>query len=144
MHRPAVGVLVLVLIGVPVAAAPSALSFAVELFAGTLAAAVPFYAVLYNTSDVLQTSRLAEPATEGALFGLVVPPLATGATVALAGRLFGVAAPLASFTAVLGAAVSEIFAIQLWRLDIPQWVKVIAVPAVTSLGATLAFNRQAR
>jgi len=144
MRRPVVVMLVLVLIGVPVAATPSALSFAVELFVGTLAAAVPFYAVLYNTSEALQTSRPAGPVPEAALFGLVVPPLATGASVALAGRLFGVASPFAYFAAILGASVSEIFAFQLWQLDIPEWVKVIAVPVVTSLGATLAFNRQAR
>jgi len=144
MRKPVVVMLALALIAVPVAAEPSALSLAVELLAGTLAAAVPFYAVLYSTSEGLQASRLAEPVTEDALFGLVVPPLATGTTVALAGRLFGVAAPFAGFAAVLGASVSGIFALQLWQLDIPEWVKVTAVPVVTSLGATLAFNRQAR
>jgi len=148
MHALVAAALALLLIGVPVAAErQSALSFAVEFAAGTLAAAVPFYAVLYRTSETLQpfqASRSAEPATEDILLGLAVPPLMAGAAVAYVGSLFGVTGKLAGLAAILGAAVSEIFALQLWQLDVPEWLKVIAVPAITSLGATIAFNHQAR
>jgi hypothetical protein len=136
--------LVLALIGGPVAAAQSVLSFAVELSAGTVAAAVPFYAALFSTSDALRASRLTQPSAEDVIPGLALPPLAAGAAVGCAGSLFGVTGPLAVPVAVLGALVSEIFAVQVWQLDVPGWVKTIAVPVVTSLGATLAFNRLAR
>jgi len=147
MHALMVATLVLVLIGAPVVAAQSALSFAIEFSAGSLAAAVPFYAVLFRTSEALQpwqTSRFAEPSTEDILIGLAVPPLAAGAAVAYTGSLFGVTGPFAGLAAILGASVGEIFAVQLWQLDVPEWVKTIAVPAITSLGATIAFNHQAR
>jgi len=91
MHALVVAMLVLVLIGVPVAAAQTALSFAIELSAGTLAAAVPFYTVLFRTSEALQpfqTSRFAEPSTEDIFLGLAVPPLLAGAAVAYTGSLY--------------------------------------------------------
>jgi len=147
MHALIVTTLALVLIGVPVAAAQTALSFAIEFSAGTLAAAVPFYMVLFRTSEApppFRPSRFAEPATEDIFLGLALPPLLSGAAVACAGSLFGVTGPLAGFAAILGASVGEIFAVQLWQLDLPKWLKTIAVPAITSLGATIAFNRQAR
>ena len=147
MHALMVTTLVVVLIGVPVASAQSPLSFAIEFSAGTLAAAVPFYAVLYRTSEALQpsqVSRFAETPAKDILLGLAVPPLVAGATVAYVGSLFGVTCPFAGLVAILGASVGEIFAVQLWQPDVPEWVKIIAVPALTSLGATIAFNRQAR
>jgi len=147
MHRLIAATLVLVLAGVPVAAAQSALSFAIELSAGAVAAAVPFYAVLYHDSASLQSfqaSRSTEPCTEDIVLGLAVPPLAAGAAVACAGRAFGVTDQLAGVAAILGASVSEVFALQLWELAVPEWVKTIAVPVITSLGATIAFNHQAQ
>lgn len=147
MHTLVGVILVLVLIGVPVAAAQSALSFAIELSAGTVAAAVPFYAVLFHTSEATQTLResaFAGPSTKDIVLGLAVPPLVAGAAVACVASLFGVTGPIAGLAAILGASVGEIFAIQLWQLDVPGWVKTIAVPVITSLGATIAFNRQAQ
>jgi len=147
MHRLVVATLTLVLIGVPVAATPSAILFAIELSAGTLAAAVPFYTVLFRTSEALeplQASRFAGPSIEDIVLGLAVPPLAAGAVVACVGSLFGVTDPLAGLAAILGASVAEVFAVQLWQLEVPEWVKAIAVPVITSLGATITFNRQAQ
>jgi hypothetical protein len=147
MQTLIVATLVLVLIGVPVAAAQSAISFAIELSVGTVAAAVPFYTVLLRTSEAVQPfqpSRFAQPSIEDIVLGLAVPPLAAGEAVAYAGSLFGVTGPLASFAAILGASVGEIFALKVWQLDVPEWVKTIAVPVITSLGATVAFNRQAQ
>jgi len=147
MHRLIVATLALVLAGVPVAAAQSAFSFAIELSAGAVAAAVPFYAVLYRGSASLQSfqaSRSTEPSTEDIVLGLAVPPLAAGIAVACAGRAFGVTGQLAGAAAILGASVSEVFALQLWDLDLPEWLKTIAVPIITSLGAIIAFNRQVR
>ena len=142
-----VATLVLALIGVPVAASQSALSFAVELSAGTVAAAVPFYTVLFCTSKALQPlqpSRSCELSIEDTVLGLAVPPLSAGVTVACAGCLFGVTGPATVLAAFVGASVGEVFALQLWELDIPEWVKTIAVPIITSLGATFALNRQAQ
>jgi len=138
-------VLVLLLIAVPVVASQSALSFAVECCAGTLAAAVPFYAVLFRTHGALapEAPRLAEPATEDVLLGLAMPPLMAGATVASVGRLFGGMSNLAGFASILGAYVGETFALRAWELNLPEWLKAIAVPAITSLAATIAFDRQA-
>ena len=149
MMRTLVGVtLALMLIGAPVVAAQRALSFAVELCAGTLAAAVPFYSTLYRTSEASRPflpSRFAEPSTGDILLGLAVPPLLAGAAIATTGSLFDVTTtPLAVLATVIGASVSEIFAIQFWRLDVPEWMKTIAVPVIASLGGTIAFNRQAR
>ena len=147
MRRLVVVALALVLVGLPVAAALPALSFAIELSAGTVAAAVPFYAVLLRTSDAVQpllTRELAVPSAKDIVLGLAVPPLAAGIAVACAGRAFGVTGPLAGVAAILGASVGEIFAIQLWYMDLPDWIKTTAVPVITSLGATIAFNRQVR
>ena len=147
MHAFTVAALVLVLIAVPVAAGQSALSFAVEFATGALAAAVPFYAVLFRTSEMprpVEASRFAEPAIEEILLGLAVPPLAAGVTVACVGRLFGVTGSLSGFASILGASVGELLALRAWELDLPEWLKVMAVPAITSLGATLAFSRHAR
>jgi len=146
MRATVVVVLALLLIALPVVAGQSALSFAVEVAAGTLAAAVPFYAVLFSTSEPphpLEASRSAEPATGDVLLGLAAPPLMAGATVACVGRLFGATNKLAGLASILGAAVGEVFALRAWELDLPEWVRMIAVPVVTSLGATLAFHRQA-
>ncbi len=146
MRATVVVVLALLLIALPVVAGQSALSFAVEVAAGTLAAAVPFYAALLSTSEtprVPWVSRVAEPSTGDVLFGLVAPPLMAGATVACVGRLFGATNKLAGLASILGAAVGEVFALRAWELDLPEWVRMIAVPVVTSLGATLAFHRQA-
>ncbi|MFC2108709.1 hypothetical protein ACFLS5_04520 [Candidatus Bipolaricaulota bacterium] len=147
MHAFAVASLVLLVITVSVMADQSALSFAVEFGVGTLAAAVPFYAVLYRTSEAFQppeASRFAEPSAEEILLGLAVPPLLAGATVACVGRLLGVSGKLASLASILGASVGELFALQAWELDLPEWMRVIAVPVITSLGATIAFNCQAQ
>ena len=147
MRALIVTTLILVLIGVPVAAAQSALSFAIEFSAGMLAAAVPFDITLYSTSEALrpfQTTRFAEPSTEDIFFGLAAPPLLAGVAVAYVGSLFGVMDPMAGLAAILGASVGELFAVQLWQLEVPEWAKTIAVPFITSLGATIAFNRQAR
>jgi len=145
MRRLAVVALVLVLVGLPVVAAGPALSFAIELSAGTVVAAVPFCAVLFRTSDAVQpilTTELAVPSTKDIVLGLAVPPLAAGIAVACAGRAFGVTGQLAGAAAILGASVGEIFALQLWQLDLPDWMKTVAVPVITSLGATIAFNLQ--
>jgi len=145
MRAFAAAVLVLVSIGVSIVAAQSALSFAIELSAGTIAAAVPFYTVLFSTTETsqpYQASLLAGTSTKDIVLGLVVPPIAAGIAVACAGSLFGVTGPAAALSAIVGASVSEIFAIQLWQLDVPEWVKSISVPVITSVGATLAFNRQ--
>jgi len=147
MRRLAVVALVLVLVGLPVVAAPSALSFAIELSAGTVAAAVPFYIALFGTSDAVQPlliSGLAVPSAKDIVLGLAVPPLAAGVAVACVGRAFGVTGRLAGVAAILAASVGETFALQLWQLDLPGWMKTIAVPVITSLGATIAFNRQVR
>jgi len=147
MRTFAVTVLVLALIGMPVAAAQSALSFAIELSAGTMAAAVPFYTVLFSTTETPQpyhASLLARTSTKDIVLGLLVPPIAAGAAVAYAGSLFGVTGPATVLAAFVGASVGEVFALQLWELDIPEWVKTIAVPIITSLGATFALNRQAQ
>jgi len=147
MRKVVIVTSVLALIAVPVAAVQSALSFGIELSAGAVASAVPFYAALLRASDVLrplQASSFAEPSIEDIVLGLAVPPLAAGLAVAYAGSLFGVTGPLVGLAAILGASVGEIFALQLWQLDVPEWVKTIAVPVITSLGATISFNRQAR
>ena len=147
MRAFAVTVLVLALIGVPVTAAQSVLSFVIELSAGTIAAAVPFYTVLLSTTETsqpYQASLLARTSTKDIVLGLVVPPIAAGVAVACAGSLFGVAGSASTLAAILGASVSEVFAFQLWLLDVPEWMKAIAVPVITSLGATIAFNRQAQ
>jgi len=147
MRAFAVTVLVVALIGVPIVAAQSALSFAIELSAGTIAAAVPFYTVLYTTTETPQpyhASLFERTSTKDIALGLVVPPIAAGLAVACAGSLFGVTGPAAALAAIIGASVSEVFAFQLWQLDVPEWVKSISVPIITSLGATIAFNRQAR
>ena len=141
------GIVVLLLLAVPVAAGRSAVSFAVEVAAGTLVAAVPFYAVLFSLSGSLQPSwvpRVPQPSTGDLLLGLVAPPLMAGATVALVGKMFGATDRLAGLAAMLGASVGEVFALRAWELNLPEWMKVIAVPVITSLGATLAFNRQAK
>lgn len=147
MRAFAVSVLVLALIGVPVAAAQSALSFAIELSAGTIASAVPFYTVLFSTTETsqpYQASLLARTSTKDIVLGLVVPPIAAGVAVACAGSLFGVTGPATALAAIVGASVSEVFAFQLWQLEFPEWMKAIAVPVIASLGATIAFNRQAQ
>jgi len=148
MRAFAVTVLVLALIGASVAAGQSALSFAIELSAGMMAAAVPFYTVLYSTTETGQpyhdASLPARTSTKDIVLGLVVPPIAAGVAVACAGSLFGVAGSASTLAAILGASVSEVFAFQLWLLDVPEWMKAIAVPVITSLGATIAFNRQAQ
>jgi len=147
MHVLATVALVLVLTAVPVAAAPSALSFAVEFAAGTLAAAVPFYAALFRTSEVYRPPEVfgpAEPANEDILLGLVAPPLLAGAAVTFVGRLFGVTSKLGGLAAILGASVAELFAFRAWELNLPEWLEIIAVPAITSVGAVVAFNREAR
>ena len=147
MHAVTVAALILLLIAVPVAASPSTLSFVVEVAAGTLAAAVPFYAVLFSTSGSLQPSWVPQatgPSTGDVLLGLVAPPLMAGATVACVGRLFGATGKLTGLASILGASVAEVFALRAWDLDLPEWMEVIAVPVITSLGATLAFHRQAQ
>ncbi|MBN1858580.1 hypothetical protein JW848_05175 [Candidatus Bipolaricaulota bacterium] len=147
MHTFTVASLVLILIAVPVVAGQSALSFAVELATGALAAAVPFYAVLFRTSETprpIGASRFGEPAIEEILLGLAAPPLAAGATVACVGRLLGVTGSRSGFVSILGASVGELLALRAWELDLPEWMKILAVPAITSLGATLAFNRLVR
>ncbi|MFC2105796.1 hypothetical protein ACFLS0_03495 [Candidatus Bipolaricaulota bacterium] len=139
--------LILLLITVPVVAEQSALTIAVEFCTGTLAAAVPFYAVLFRSSEAfhsLEAPQFAKPATENTLLGLALPPLVAGATVACVGRLFGVTGKLTGLASILGASIGELFALRAWELNLPEWLKVIAVPALTSLGATLAFNRLAR
>lgn len=147
MHALMVATLVLVLIGVPVAAAQSALSFAIEFSVGTLAASVPYYAALFRCSEplhALEASRFAEPATNDILLGLALPPLAAGVTVACVGKLFGVTDKLGGLAAILGASVGEIFALRTWELNLPEWLEVLSVPAITAFCATVAFNRQAR
>ena len=147
MHAVTVAALILLLIAVPVAASPTTLSFVVEVAAGTLAAAVPFYAALYRTSETPPTPwapRSTEPAIEDILLGIAAPPLMAGATVVCVGRLFGVTGKLTGLASILGASVAEVFALRAWELGLPQWMKVIAVPVITSLGATMAFHRQAQ
>jgi len=146
MRTFAAALLAFALIGVPVAAAQSALSFVIELSAGTMAAAVPFYTVLLSTTETSQpyhASLQSRASTKDIVLGLVVPPIAAGAAVAYAGSLFGVTGPSTALAAILGASVGEVFALQLWELDIPEWAKTIAIPIITSLGATFAFSRQA-
>ena len=147
MQSFAAATLVLLLISVPVVAGPSGLSFALEFSVGTVAASVPYYAALLRCSDPLhelEASRFTEPTTTDILLGLALPPLAAGATVACVGNLFGVTDKLGGLAAILGASVGEIFALRAWELDLSEWVKVLSVPAITALCATVAFNCQAR
>ena len=147
MQRFIAVLLVLLLIPVPVMAGASALSFAVEFGAGALAAAVPFYANLFRTSEALQlpeASPFAEPSTEDILVELALPPLVAGLTVVCVGRLFGVAGHFAGLASILGASVGELFALRAWDLNLPEWMEVIAVPVITSLGATITFNQLAQ
>ncbi len=147
MQLFAAAALVLLVISVPIVAGQSALSFALEFGVGTLAASVPYYAALFRCSEPLHSlkaSRFAEPATNDILLGLALPPLAAGVTVACVGKLFGVTDKLGGLAAILGASVGEIFALRAWELNLPEWLEVLSVPAITAFCATVAFNRQAR
>lgn len=150
MRLVAVVVLGLLLVGTPALAEQSALSFAAEFGAGALTATVSFEWVLSLTFQVYPQARHPQSIEAGALggvsnvlLGLAVTPLAAGATVTCVGWLFGVTGKYAGLASVLAASVSELFAFRAWNLDLPEWLTILAVPAITSLGATIGFTLQA-
>jgi hypothetical protein len=150
MRSLAVAGLVFLLVAVTIAAEQPPLSFAVEFCAGALAATVSFDAVLFRTSGALPPvgdPRFVEVGasggTSGVLLELAATPLAAGATVTFVGWLMGVTGKCAGLTSILAASVSELFALQAWDLDLPEWIRILAVPAITALGATIGFNLQA-
>ncbi|MCX6092252.1 MAG: hypothetical protein NTX23_05230 [Candidatus Bipolaricaulota bacterium] len=147
MRLVVVVVLGLLLVGAPVLAEQSALSFAAEFGAGALTATVSFEWVLSLTFQVYPQARHPQASALGGasnvLLGLAVTPLAAGATVTCVGWLFGVTGKYAGLASVLAASVSELFALRAWDLDLPEWLAALAVPVVTSLGATIGFTLQA-
>ena len=70
-------------------------------------------------------------------------PLAAGATVTGVGWLFGVTGKYAALASIVAASVSELFALRVWDLDLPEWLTMLTVPVITSLGATIGFDLQA-
>ena len=140
----------LLLVAAPVVAEQSALLIAAEFGAGAITATVSFEWVLSLTFQAYPLARHPQPIEVGALggasnvlLGLAATPVVAGATVTCVGWLFGVTGRYAALASVLAASVSELFALRAWDLDLPEWLTTLAVPAITSLGATIGFSFQA-
>jgi hypothetical protein len=150
MRVVAVAGLVVILLTMSVMAEPSALSFAAEFGASTLVSAASFDALLFRTfGDLLPVTNSSAAGAMVAvtdlrlLFDLALTPLAAGATVTCVGWAFGITGHCAGLASVLAASVSELFALRVWDLNLPSWIRMLAVPTITALGATIAFNLQA-